>query len=127
MNTGTGSVRHVTIVSVPVADQDRAKAFYVDVLGMELVADRAMGPMRWVQVRPVAAQTSLTLVTWFESMKAGSLKGLVLEVDDVDAARQRIAARGGAPREIHTEPWGVYFEIDDPDGNGLIVQKTSTG
>ena len=43
----------VQLFSLPVADQDRARDFYVDVLGFELVADTEMGPgMRWVQVAP---------------------------------------------------------------------------
>ena len=43
----------VQLFSLPVGDQDRAKAFYVDVLGFELVNDAQMGPdLRWVQVRP---------------------------------------------------------------------------
>jgi len=44
------TVTHVLLLSVPVRDQDRARDFYVDVLGFELVREEAMGPgMRWVQ------------------------------------------------------------------------------
>ena len=38
------TISHVTIVSIPVADQDRAKAFYMDALGLELLRDEPMGP-----------------------------------------------------------------------------------
>ena len=56
------STTHVLLLSVPVTDQDRARDFYVDVLGFELLRDERMGPaMRWVQVAPHGAQTSLTL------------------------------------------------------------------
>ena len=80
------AITHVKLLSVPVTDQDRAKDFYVDTLGFELIADNPMGPgQRWVQVGPKGAATSITLVTWFESMPAGSLTGLVLETDDLDA------------------------------------------
>lgn len=54
----------VQIVSVPVGDQERARAFYVDTLGFELRADDTWGEgMRWIEVAPKGSATSLTLVT----------------------------------------------------------------
>jgi catechol 2,3-dioxygenase-like lactoylglutathione lyase family enzyme len=119
---------HVLLLSVPVTDQDRARDFYVDVLGFELVREEAMGPaMRWVQVAPPGAQTALTLVTWFPSMPAGSLTGLVLETDDLEGDAARLAEHGVAIEDgIQEAPWGRYVQFRDPDGNGLILQA-STG
>ena len=72
-------IKDVRIVSVPVSDQERAKSFYVDALGFELRADNPWGDgMRWVEVAPGGSVTSLSLVTWFETMPSGSLYGLVL-------------------------------------------------
>jgi catechol 2,3-dioxygenase-like lactoylglutathione lyase family enzyme len=119
---------HVLLLSVPVSDQDAARDFYVDVLGFELVRDETMGPaMRWVQVALRGGQTAITLVTWFPSMPAGSLRGLVLETDDLDGdaarlAEHEVAVEGG----IQEAPWGRYVQFTDPDGNGLILQA-STG
>ncbi|WBC16824.1 VOC family protein [Micromonospora sp. WMMA1998] len=121
------SVNHVQIVSVPVSDQDRARDFYVDVLGLDLVRDNPMGPGgRWVQVAPKGAATTLTLVTWFDSMPAGSLRGLVLESDDLDADVARLRERGVvfAEDEIQVAPWGRYATFADPDGNGIALQET---
>jgi len=59
----------VGVVSVPVSDPERSKAFYVDQLGFELVRDDDSIPgIRWVQVAPRGSSTSLTLVTWFDTM-----------------------------------------------------------
>jgi catechol 2,3-dioxygenase-like lactoylglutathione lyase family enzyme len=56
---------HVTVVSVPVSDQDRAKTFYVERLGFELLRDDASVPgLRWLQVKPPGGTTSITLVDW---------------------------------------------------------------
>jgi len=68
------AITGVEVVSIPVSDQDRARDFYVDVLGLELIRDAQMGPgMRWVQLgAPGGRGTTLTLVTWFETMPAGS-------------------------------------------------------
>jgi catechol 2,3-dioxygenase-like lactoylglutathione lyase family enzyme len=117
----------VLLLSVPVTDQDRARDFYVDVLGFELVREEAMGPgMRWVQVAPPGAQTALTLVTWFESMPAGSLTGLVLETDDLEGDAARLAEHGVTTEGgMQEAPWGRYVQFRDPDGNGLILQASN--
>ena len=86
------TVRFVQLFSVPVTDQARARDFYVGVLGFELVREQPMGPGRqWVQVRPRGAETAITLVTWFDEMPAGSVRGLVLETDDLDGDAARLA------------------------------------
>jgi catechol 2,3-dioxygenase-like lactoylglutathione lyase family enzyme len=121
------TVTHVQLVSVPVSDQDRSRDFYVDVLDFDLVWDNPMGPGgRWVQVAPKDAATSLTLVTWFPTMPPGSLKGLVLETDDLDGDVARLRERGVvfADGGIQTAPWGRYATFDDPDGNGIVLQAT---
>jgi catechol 2,3-dioxygenase-like lactoylglutathione lyase family enzyme len=121
------TITHLQLISLPVTDQDRARDFYVDTLGLALVRDNHMGPaQRWVQVAPKGADTSITLVTWFPTMPAGSLKGLVLETDDLDGDVARLAGRG-VPIEggVQDAPWGRYVTFHDPDGNGIVLQATS--
>jgi len=123
------TITQVQLFSLPVGDQDRARDFYLDTLGFELVADTAMGPdQRWVQVRPPGSRTSITLVTWFPDMPAGSVKGTVLETDDLDKDVTALQARG-VPIEggIQQAPWGRFVTFDDPDGNGLVLQATAGG
>lgn len=120
------SIAKVQLLSIPVSDQDRARDFYVDVLGLELVRDFQVSPeMRWVQVRPKGAQTSMTLVNWFPGMPAGSLRGLVLETDDLDAEVARLRGRGVAfEGDVRDDPWGRSIVLRDPDGNGIVLQAT---
>jgi predicted enzyme related to lactoylglutathione lyase len=117
----------IQLLSMPVSDQDRAKEFYVGVLGMDLVQDVAMGPdMRWVQVRPKGAETSIALVTWFPSMPPGSSKGLVLETPDLEATIAELATRGLAiVGAIDEQPWGRFVSFSDPDENWIILQTTT--
>jgi catechol 2,3-dioxygenase-like lactoylglutathione lyase family enzyme len=62
-------IEGVQVVSVPVSDQDEARAFYIDTLGFELRTENSFGEgMRWIEVAPKDTTTSLTLVTWFEAM-----------------------------------------------------------
>ncbi|MET0135119.1 MAG: VOC family protein [Kibdelosporangium sp.] len=120
-------ISHVQLLSLPVSDQDRARDFYVDVLGFELVRDNPMGPdRRWVEVGPKGARTTITLVTWFPTMAPGSAKGLVLETDDLDADVAGLTARGvRIPDGIQEQPWGRFATFDDPDGNGIVLQATA--
>jgi catechol 2,3-dioxygenase-like lactoylglutathione lyase family enzyme len=121
-----GAMPGVAVVSVPVTDQDRAVAFYTGYLGFRVVEDAAMGPtMRWVQLRAGDAPTTITLTTWFETMAAGTVEGLVLDVEDPDGVRAAMQAGGVACSELADEPWGRYFTCKDPDGNGLVVTRTT--
>jgi catechol 2,3-dioxygenase-like lactoylglutathione lyase family enzyme len=122
------AITRIQLFSLPVTDQDRAKAFYVDKLGFELVADTAMGPdQRWVQVRPAGGDTSITLVTWFDTMPPGSAKGTVVESDNLDADVAAIRSRGVDISDgIQEAPWGRFVTFDDPDGNGIVLQATAS-
>lgn len=119
------AVQGVKVISVPVSDQERAKAFYVDTLGMRLTRDDDSVPgLRWVQVTGDGGATSLTLVTWFDSMPAGSLQGLVLGSSDLRRDCDELAARGVEfERPLQEQPWGLEAVIRDPDGNLLVLQE----
>jgi Glyoxalase/Bleomycin resistance protein/Dioxygenase superfamily len=82
---------------------------------------------RWAQVGPSGGQTSITLATWFGTMPPGSLKGLVLAADDLDADVTALRSRGVAiPDGVQEQLWGRFVTFDDPDGNGIVLQATST-
>jgi catechol 2,3-dioxygenase-like lactoylglutathione lyase family enzyme len=115
----------VAVVSVPVTDQDGAAAFYTEHLGFRVIADLPMGPgMRWLQLAADDAPTTLTLVTWFDNMAAGSIEGLVIDVGDPDACHAGLVASGVECSDVGDEPWGRFFTCRDPDGNGLVVART---
>ena len=126
---GGMAITHLQLISLPVADQDRSRDFYVNVLGFDLVRDNHMGPARrWVQVAPKGAATSITLVTWFPTMPPGSVKGTVLETDDLDGDVAALTAAGlRIEGGIQQQPWGRFVTFDDPDGNGIVLQETSLG
>ncbi|GAB3650187.1 VOC family protein [Glycomyces tarimensis] len=116
------NITKLQVVSLPVSDQERAKSFYVDTLGLELVRDNPMGPdQRWVEVAPPGADTGITLVTWFPTMPAGGTKGLVLQTDDVDGDIADLKNAGVAVDGPHDAPWGRFATFDDPDGNGIVL------
>jgi predicted enzyme related to lactoylglutathione lyase len=114
----------ISLISVPVSDQDRALAFYRDVLGFTLDTDNTFQPeMRWVMLTPPEGGCAITLTTWFDTMPPGSCKGTVYSVPDLDAAMTRLAAAGLTMTPAEQAPWGRYTTFDDPDGNGWVLQQ----
>ena len=115
----------VLSVSVPVADQDAALAFYTDVLGFELRTDVEVWPgARLVEVVPPGSAVSLVL------LPADSQIPLAIRLGTPDAAEAHRAVRG-AGVTLHNEELvrmpGVppMFFFSDPDGNGLVYLEDS--
>lgn len=123
------TIRKIQVVPVPVSDQDKAKEFYSSVLGLEVLQDMRMDEnSRWVQLQPHGSEASITLVTWFPSMPPGSLKGLVLETDDLEGTISEMASKGFMmDAEIDSQPWGRFVSFDDPDGNGIVLRQPAQG
>jgi catechol 2,3-dioxygenase-like lactoylglutathione lyase family enzyme len=121
------ALTNLEVISVPVSDQDRAKSFYTEKLGFSVDMDSSFGggSMRWVALRPPGGGTAITLVTWFDTMPAGSLKGSVLGCDDLEMTLAELAARGVTfvEDDIQEAPWGRWKTFDDPDGNSWVLQQ----
>ncbi|HET6740470.1 MAG TPA: VOC family protein [Kribbella sp.] len=113
------------LVPIPVADVDRAKAFYTDQAGF--VCDVDVTPadgVRIVQLTPPGSYCSISLTTGLPQlqMTPGSQRGLHLVVKDIEAARQDLIARGVdiSPTE---DLGGVFYAwFEDPDGNTWTLQ-----
>jgi len=121
-------VVQISFVSIPVTDQERAKQFYVDALGFSCGADQEFAPgRRWIDLEPPGGGAGITLVSWLASMPAGSVQGLVLAVDDIDATYAELGARGvrfAGP--IDDTPYGRFASFADPDGNGWVLREAAT-
>ncbi|WP_375387982.1 VOC family protein [uncultured Amnibacterium sp.] len=115
------------LVIVPVADVDRAKAFYVDALGFHADVDVQPGPgMRVVQVTPPGSACSLGFGSGLGAYdgEPGSVQNLHLVVADIEGARAELVARGVRVGEVVEVGGGVrYASVADPDGNGLLLQE----
>lgn len=112
------------ILSVPVSDPQRSKAFYRDVLGFDLVRESPMGPgQTWIQLSPMGCTTTIALVTWFDTMRPGGLQGVMLNTNDIDADHATLIQRGLEISAIGSEPWGRFATFKDPDANGWILRE----
>jgi predicted enzyme related to lactoylglutathione lyase len=112
------------LVQVPVADVDRAKAFYAEKLGFVADVDQRVSPeVRFVQLTPPGSGCSVALTEGVHNMAPGSLEGLQLVVEDADTAREELLARGVEVGDVQEFPWGRFVFFTDPDGNAWSVQQ----
>jgi DNA-binding transcriptional ArsR family regulator len=107
---------HISAVAVPVTDHDRARAFYVDVLGFQVVTDRTVSGWRWISLLPPGGSCALGLV---RAPSAGIWTGVSLLTSDLDDLFKRWTDRGvrfdGPPT---SQAWDTRTAIfADLDGN----------
>jgi catechol 2,3-dioxygenase-like lactoylglutathione lyase family enzyme len=125
-------ISRVGVVGVPVTDQDRALAFYVDGLGLEKRVDVARGDgTRWIEVAPAGEGTTIALVPARAGATARIETGVHLVVDtlhdeaasDVRTIHAELRSRGvdTDPEVVHVPGVPPMFSIRDPDGNVLRV------
>src|SRR4029079_8044504 len=83
------------LVQVPVSDVDPAKTFYTEKAGFNADHDFTLSEsLRFVQLTPPGSACSIAIGTGLSEMKPGSVEGLQLVVDDIEAARGELAGRG---------------------------------
>jgi catechol 2,3-dioxygenase-like lactoylglutathione lyase family enzyme len=112
------------LIAVPVSDVDRAKAFYTEQAGFNVDHDHRVDEhLRFVQLTPPGSACSIAIGTGLTDMEPGSIKGLQVVVDDIEAARADLAGRGVDVSEINDWPWGRFVFFADPDGNAWSVQQ----
>ena len=128
------------LVLVPVADVDRAKAFYTEQAGFYLEVDTMVGAdMRVVQVTPPGSACSVGFGTGITAAPPGSAQGLHLVVADIVAAREGLRSRGvevSGVKHLESGAWvpgpdprranyQSFADFADPDGNVWLLQEVN--
>jgi catechol 2,3-dioxygenase-like lactoylglutathione lyase family enzyme len=112
------------LVAVPVSDVDRAKAFYTEQVGFNADHDHQVtDELRFVQLTPPGSACSIAIGTGTTDAVPGSVRGLQLVVDDIEAAHAHLRERGVEASDVQDFPWGRFVFFSDPDGNGWAVQQ----
>jgi catechol 2,3-dioxygenase-like lactoylglutathione lyase family enzyme len=112
------------LIPVPVSDVDRAKAFYTEQAGFDLDHDhRVSEELRFVQLTPPGSACSIAIGEGLTDSPPGSLQGLQLVVDDIEAAHAELQERGVPTSDVQDFPWGRFVFFRDPDGNAWNVQQ----
>lgn len=115
------AVTGIRTVAVPVTDQNRAVAFYVDQLGLQVTMDSPMDAVggRWIELAAPGSETSIALAPAYGDAKAGGLTGIRLTTTDAARLHAKLKEDHVDVDDLLNWP-GVppMFEFRDPDGNG---------
>ncbi len=112
------------LIMLPVANVDRAKAFYTEKAGFVVDHDvRVDEQIRFVQLTPPGSACSIAVGTGITDAAPGSVKGLQMVVSDIQAAHDELTGRGMNVSDVAVLSWGSFVYFSDPDGNSWAVQE----
>jgi catechol 2,3-dioxygenase-like lactoylglutathione lyase family enzyme len=118
---------HLELIHIPVSDVDRARDFYVQKCGWDLLTDHVqMGDMRIVQINPPGSGCSILMgrnIPEISDMPVGVQKGLHLVVAEMGPARSALISRGVEVGDVQDLGGVLYARFEDPDGNSWLLQQ----
>jgi lactoylglutathione lyase len=122
------TIADVRTIGINVADQDAAIDFFVDRLGFEKRFDANISnTMRWIEVAPPGAATSLALNAGEDASNVGVDTGIRFTVPDAEAERGAMRDRGVTVGELlRWEGVPPMYSFDDPDGNRFYIVEDSS-
>jgi catechol 2,3-dioxygenase-like lactoylglutathione lyase family enzyme len=107
-------MKAIEILMIPVADQQKAKEFYLK-LGFEIIIEAPMEEGQyWVQLGLPGHETTISLA---------SFQGIIFETDDIETEIQELATKGIEVGKVDDTPWGKFAWLKDLDGNGLCLHQ----
>ena len=116
------AVQKFSMIQIAVSDMPKAKAFYADKLGMEVVQDfRQDDNNWWVSLNAPEGGTTITLTTHHSHMKPSALT-LYFTTSDIDAAHDELKKQAVEVTDVADDLYGPgsgvkWFNFSDPDGN----------
>jgi len=111
------------LVTIPVSDVDRAKAFYVERAGFVADHDHVVQEgLRFVQLTPPGSACSIAIGDGLTDVPPGSAQAQLV-VADIEIARNELRSRGVDVGDVQSFPWGSFVFFADPDGNRWAVQQ----
>lgn len=139
---------NLEVLLLPVADVDRAKAFYGR-LGWRLDVDRAADDYRVIQFTPPGSGCSVMSGADITTAEPGSSQGMHLVVSDIGAAHDDLQRRGVAVSDVYHcesgfacrypgrggrvdgaapdhQTYASFVSFADPDGNSWVLQEVSS-
>ena len=112
------------LITVPVSDVDRAKAFYVEKAGFHADHDQTVNEqLRFVQLTPPGSACSICFGIGLTDREPGTAAGLQIVVADIEAAHRELTERGAEVSPIDDQAWGRFVYFRDPDGNPWAIQQ----
>ncbi|MDB5137453.1 MAG: Glyoxalase/bleomycin resistance protein/dioxygenase [Mucilaginibacter sp.] len=107
-------MKAIEIIMIPVADQQKAKEFYVK-LGFQIMVEAPMAHgQTWIQLGLPGQDTTISLA---------SFHGIIMETDDIVNEIRELTSKGMEIGKIDETPWGRFAWLKDPDGNSLCLHQ----
>jgi catechol 2,3-dioxygenase-like lactoylglutathione lyase family enzyme len=104
----------VEIIMIPVADQQKAKEFYLR-LGFQLIAEvPAEHGETWIQLGLPNQGTTISLAKF---------QGIIFETNDIEKEIKELKTKDISAGKIENTPWGKFAWLKDPDGNSLCLHQ----
>ncbi|MFV2103458.1 VOC family protein [Micromonospora sp. LOL_024] len=121
-------ISHITLITIPVTDQDRAKDFYVK-LGFTVTSDHEMTPdemppepgLRWLQLAAPDGGATIVLATWGVGGLRPGAQHISVACTDAKELHSELTEKGLELSPPFEAPWGAFFSMEDPDGNGVMI------
>jgi catechol 2,3-dioxygenase-like lactoylglutathione lyase family enzyme len=119
-------VTKLMMFSLAVSDMPKAKAFYMDNLGLKVASDNRKDDGHWwVGLTPPEGGVAITLTTAHENMKPGTTK-VYFATPDVAGAHQDLSAKGVKINAVKNDLYGPgsgvkWCLLEDPDGNQVLL------
>ncbi|SRR5258708_517918 len=119
----------LVMLHLAVNDMAKTKEFYAGKLGFKVTKDKEYGGKHWVSMALPGGGTSINFTTEHENMKPGTYK-LYFSSPDVKAAYEELTSQGVKPVKELADDWGKWekdskggswFEVNDPDGNQVLI------
>src|SRR5258706_14273408 len=107
-------MKAIEIITIPVADQQKAKSFYMK-LGFQVIAEAPMEHGEtWLQLGLPGQATSIALLKFH---------GIICETGDIEKETDELKTKGIEVGKIDNTPWGRFAWLKDMDGNGLCLHQ----
>jgi catechol 2,3-dioxygenase-like lactoylglutathione lyase family enzyme len=107
-------MKALEIITIPVSDQQKAKAFYMN-LGFEIIAEAPMEHgQTWLQLGLPGQPVSIALLKFH---------GIICETGNIEKEISELKAKGIETGKIDDTPWGRFAWLKDPDGNGICLHQ----
>ncbi len=115
-------------VMLYVNNQDESRDFWSEKLGFEVIAEETNGPMKWIEVAPKGAATSIVLhskefvAKMNPEMNLGA-PSIMFYTENFDALYSDLKNRNIKVGEIVELPFGRVFNFADNEENYFAVSE----
>jgi catechol 2,3-dioxygenase-like lactoylglutathione lyase family enzyme len=116
-------MKAIEIISIPVAQQEPSKNFYVNQLGFKIIFEGDSPQGKWIQLALPGDKISITLVSGHPHAQPGNSKGNIISTDDIKKDVKELQSKGVTLTDVQNFLHGKISSFADPDGNQWVLRE----